>query len=114
MLKLCCKDNKKSAFQCFLSRFLSNFAVKILFFTLVMKKEWQHLIEDVEKKIGDGVHLRKDIGKLRKIFAEHHFHLHDLSPQAKDRLALLAGFQSWKDFDEALHGDADGEVNYEG
>lgn len=37
---------------------------------------------------------------------------HKLSVTAKDRLALLAGFQSWNDFDDALHGDTDGSINY--
>ena len=36
-----------------------------------------------------------------------------LSAEAKDRLALLAGFQSWDDFKDALHGNADAQINYE-
>lgn len=31
-----------------------------------------------------------------------------------DRLSLLAGFQDWESFQEALHGDADAKTNYEG
>lgn len=38
---------------------------------------------------------------------------HKLSPKAKDRLALLAGFQSWQDLDEALHGKVDASINYD-
>ena len=30
-----------------------------------------------------------------------------------DRLSLLAGFQDWESFQEALHGVDDGESNYE-
>lgn len=30
-----------------------------------------------------------------------------------DRLALLAGFQDWQSFQDALHGDDDGTSNYE-
>ena len=30
-----------------------------------------------------------------------------------DRLSLLAGFQDWDSFQEALHGDADPKSNYE-
>jgi len=30
-----------------------------------------------------------------------------------DRLSLLAGFQDWESFQEALHGDADAKTNYE-
>ena len=29
-----------------------------------------------------------------------------------DRLSLLAGFQDWGSFQEALHGEADGKTNY--
>ncbi|MBR1687007.1 MAG: hypothetical protein IJ710_00545 [Prevotella sp.] len=31
-----------------------------------------------------------------------------------DRLSLLAGFQDWDSFQEALHGEAGAETNYEG
>ena len=30
-----------------------------------------------------------------------------------DHLSLLAGFQDWESFQEALHGEDDGESNYE-
>lgn len=30
-----------------------------------------------------------------------------------DKLALFVGFQDWESFRDALHGDADGETNYE-
>lgn len=30
-----------------------------------------------------------------------------------DRLSLLAGFQDWESFQDALHGDADARTNYE-
>ena len=29
-----------------------------------------------------------------------------------DRLSLLAGFQDWDSFQNALHGDSDAETNY--
>jgi hypothetical protein len=29
-----------------------------------------------------------------------------------DRLSLLAGFQDWETFQEALHGEADGSTNF--
>ena len=29
-----------------------------------------------------------------------------------DRLSMLAGFQDWQSFQDALHGDADGKTNY--
>lgn len=35
------------------------------------------------------------------------------SRQTLDKLALLAGFQSWDDFQGALHGTEDGLVNYD-
>ena len=30
-----------------------------------------------------------------------------------DRLSLLAGFQDWESFQEALHGEAGGETNFD-
>ena len=30
-----------------------------------------------------------------------------------NKLALFVGYQSWDDFHEALHGDDDGNLNYE-
>lgn len=36
-----------------------------------------------------------------------------LSVEAKNRIALLAGFQSWDDFMGAFNGDAGGQINYE-
>ena len=30
-----------------------------------------------------------------------------------DRLSLLAGFQDWDAFQDALHGEADGKTNFE-
>ncbi len=35
------------------------------------------------------------------------------NPKTLDRLSMLAGFQDWKSFQEALHGNADGKTNYE-
>ena len=36
-----------------------------------------------------------------------------LSVEAKNRIALLAGFQSWDDFMGAFKGDTDAQINYE-
>lgn len=58
----------------------------------------------------DHINLRaSSLKKLWRLVAGKH----KLSPAAKDRLALFAGFQSWKDLDNALHGDADASVNYD-
>ena len=37
-------------------------------------------------------------------------------PNAKtlDRLSMLAGFQDWQSFQDALHGQADARTNYNG
>ncbi|MCH4148482.1 MAG: hypothetical protein LKG25_08695 [Prevotella sp.] len=35
------------------------------------------------------------------------------SDETLDRLALLAGFQNWKDLKEALHGEGDASLNYD-
>jgi hypothetical protein len=31
-----------------------------------------------------------------------------------DRLSMLAGFQDWQSFQDALHGQADARTNYDG
>lgn len=63
--------------------------------------------------------LRKDLElqseKLKKIrmLIQKSTHGKQLSEKSLDKIALLAGFQSWKDLNEALHGDADASLNYE-
>lgn len=79
----------------------------------VMKSYRKVLIKDVEREIGKKIDLHSDVSKLLSIVGKHHLHLNSLSPKAKDRLALFAGFQSWNDFRDALHGDDDGRMNYE-
>lgn len=69
-----------------------------------------------------------DIRMKKKLHSGRHFDLHavslrrveDLLSGKKnpprhmlDRLSLLAGFQSWHDLKEAIHGDADASLNYE-
>ncbi|MBQ9678143.1 MAG: hypothetical protein IJV44_08420 [Prevotella sp.] len=39
--------------------------------------------------------------------------LHKPNRKTLDRLSLLAGYQDWDSFQNALHGDDDGESNYE-
>lgn len=53
--------------------------------------------------------MKRELKKLLRLG----YGKHKLSPKAKDRLALLAGFQNWKDLDDALHGDVDASVNYD-
>lgn len=35
------------------------------------------------------------------------------SQETLDRIALFAGFQKWEDLQTTLHGDSDGQINYE-
>lgn len=39
--------------------------------------------------------------------------LHKPNRKTLDRLSLLAGFQNWDSFQEALHGEADATTNFE-
>lgn len=65
---------------------------------------------------------------MKKLFSGRHFKLKGLSlrrledflsgkrkpsQRTLDRLALLAGFQSWHDLRAAAMGDADATLNYE-
>jgi hypothetical protein len=38
--------------------------------------------------------------------------LHKPNQKTLDRLSMLAGFQDWDSFQEALHGEADAKTNY--
>jgi len=50
---------------------------------------------------------------LRKLLeAVEHELLRKPDRHTLDRLSLLAGFQDWESFQRAIHGDADGETNY--
>lgn len=40
--------------------------------------------------------------------------LHRPNQKTLDRLSMLAGFQDWQSFQDALHGDADAKTNFEG
>ncbi|MCI7310097.1 MAG: hypothetical protein MR536_04525 [Prevotella sp.] len=92
-----------------------------------MKHDLGLLLHQVEKKIGLKVNLSSDFDKLAKIFSAHHLHLHPTalkkvweyitgkekpSQETLDKIALFAGFQSWQDFREELHGESDGQTNY--
>ena len=51
---------------------------------------------------------------LRKLLeAVEHELLRKPNRKTLDRLSLLAGFQDWDTFQEALHGEADGTTNFE-
>ena len=51
---------------------------------------------------------------LRKLLdAVEHELLKKPNKKTLDRLSLLAGFQNWDSFQEALHGGGDGEENYD-
>ena len=51
---------------------------------------------------------------LRKLLAAVEKELlHKPDRKTLDHLSLLAGFQDWDSFQEALHGEGDGEENFE-
>ena len=58
--------------------------------------------------------MEKKRHALRKLLeAVEHELLKKPNRKTLDRLSLLAGFQDWDSFQEALHGEGDGEENYE-
>ena len=93
-----------------------------------MKRDLKLLFQEAGKKVKEGEHeVGHDLNSLSKKLERHHINLtttslrklmdlvtgkRKLSIAAKNRLALFAGFQTWEDLDEALHGDADGDENY--
>lgn len=92
-----------------------------------MKRDLGLLLGEVEKKVGKKIGLTSDFEKLAAVFSKHHLHLHPTalkrtweyitgkekpSVEVLDKIALFVGFQSWYDFREALHGETNGQVNY--
>lgn len=93
-----------------------------------MKRDLKLLFQEAGKKVKAGEReIGHDYDSLSKKLQRHHINLsvtslkklmelvtgkRKLSLAAKNRLALFAGFQTWADLDEALHGDADGDENY--
>ncbi len=93
-----------------------------------MKRDLKLLIETTGRKAKAGKHeLEHDLDSLSKKLLRHHINLsvsslkklleivtgkRKLSLVARNRLALFAGFQSWSDLEDAIHGDADASVNY--
>ena len=95
-----------------------------------MKNDLAYLTREVEKKIGRTISVGSDFEKLASFFSmKHHLKLNAgalhkvwayVSGKEKptgdtlNKLALFVGYQSWDDFHEALHGEGDGNLNYEG
>ena len=73
-----------------------------------MNQDVHALLSEVERLIGKA---KNPLGlrKAWELISKHK----KLSPETLDRIALFAGFQSWKDFSEALHGEDDGQANYD-
>ncbi len=82
----------------------------------------------VEHKIGRTITVTTDFEKLAYSFSKEQIKLSGKalkhvwcyikgkekpSKETLDKLALFAGFQNWKDFQKALHGETDAEINYE-
>ena len=94
----------------------------------MIRKELKALVKAVETKEGKSIPISSDFEKLAQIFSKYHISLQPLalkkvwtyvtgaekpSTDVLDKLALFVGFQSWKDFQNALHGDDDGQTNYD-
>ncbi len=100
----------------------------VLVDNVFMKRDLRSLLALIGTKIARPGHmLAEDFEHISVLCSKHHINLsgnslkklwelttgkRKLSKEAKDRLALFAGFQSWDDLDDALHGDADASINY--
>ena len=93
-----------------------------------MKGDLRVLLKEVEKKVGKKISITSDFEKLSKIFSKSHFNVNSgalkkvwghvtgaekPSKETLDKIALFVGFQSWTDFQLALHGESDAELNFE-
>ncbi len=79
-----------------------------------MKQEPKHLANDMEhiSSVLAKRHINLSSQSLKKLL-DLFTGKRKLSPEALNRLALFAGFQSWSDLSDALHGETDASVNYE-
>ena len=92
-----------------------------------MKANIHTLTDQIGKFASHNLHVRRELNELSSKFDKLNINLSMKSlrriwdksftmerPSQKplDRLALLAGFQSWTDLVKALHGDNDGDLNY--
>lgn len=93
-----------------------------------MKHDFMALKTAVEKSIGKTLVATNDVEKVVLSFSKHQITLsakaiklmwHYIkgtekpSEEMLNTLALLLGFQKWSDFQKALHGKNDAELNYE-
>jgi hypothetical protein len=56
---------------------------------------------------------KKRLALKKLLEAVEHEVLKKPNQKTLDHLSMLAGFQSWESFQQALHGQADGRTNYE-
>ena len=70
-----------------------------------MRHEFMRFVEELEHEFGKHLDARKLWHWVR-----NHKHL---SNETLDKLALLTGFQTWNDLQEALRGEGDASLNYE-
>ena len=93
-----------------------------------MEKALKNFITQFQHKIPQHISLSVDYDKVSKKLKQYHINLESKSlhklwgyiqtkekPSKKtlDRLALFAGFQTWNDLLTAIHGNCDGQLNYE-
>ena len=70
-----------------------------------MKRELETLLKGLES----GIVRHVDACRLWRLVT----HSHRPSDKTLDRLALLAGFQSWQDLREAMRGESDAAFGFE-
>ena len=93
-----------------------------------MEKALKNFISQFQQKIPQLISLSVDYDKVSKKLKQYHINLESKSlhklwgyiqtkekPSKKtlDRLALVAGFHTWQDLLKAIHGNCDGQLNYE-
>ena len=94
-----------------------------------MLHDIKHLLEEMEAKVGETAgNLLTEDEKIVHVLAKHGLcanlsgvhklwdclqRKEKLSVATLDKLALLAGFQNWKDLKAALHGENSADLNYD-
>ncbi|MBR1621864.1 MAG: hypothetical protein IJ669_07085 [Prevotella sp.] len=75
------------------------------------KKHWElrKLLEAVERELNWKPLKPIALSKVKRYLSGHEKPSHE----TLDRISLFVGFQDWESFQKALHGEADGQENYE-
>ncbi len=75
-----------------------------------MKRDLEIFASELERKIGLKIPVENDREKIVSFFRRHHLTFKTLSPRTLDKIALLAGYQSWNELVNDIRGNGHDEL----